>query len=191
MWLALAAIDAFFSWTEHIFIHLAILKGTITTGAEVVELARDEWGSKFKKALNISDPVTKGYFDRLLAIHRQLRNFMVHGAFGKQGEAFTFHSRVGVIPVAFDQSNNQPFSLTPKSPFDNAEAVETIEQFIAHMWSGPEAPARIYLQESGLPVILTMAQDGSYNRAMSSIDQMSEFAESLGLEMNMAQNMDW
>jgi hypothetical protein len=26
-WLALAAIDAFFAWTEHIFIHLAILQG--------------------------------------------------------------------------------------------------------------------------------------------------------------------
>ena len=31
-WLALAAIDAFFAWTEHIFIHIAILQGNITTG---------------------------------------------------------------------------------------------------------------------------------------------------------------
>jgi hypothetical protein len=28
----MAAIDAFFSWTEHMFIHLAILNGRITTG---------------------------------------------------------------------------------------------------------------------------------------------------------------
>jgi len=37
-WLALAAIDAFFAWTEHIFIHLAILQGRITTGEEVASL---------------------------------------------------------------------------------------------------------------------------------------------------------
>ncbi|MGD0076749.1 MAG: hypothetical protein ABSD31_20835, partial [Candidatus Binataceae bacterium] len=29
-WMALAAIDAFFSWTEHVFIHLAILNGRAT-----------------------------------------------------------------------------------------------------------------------------------------------------------------
>src|SRR6516162_6316733 len=31
-WHGLAVIDAFFSWTEHIFIHIAILKDRLTTG---------------------------------------------------------------------------------------------------------------------------------------------------------------
>jgi hypothetical protein len=83
------------------------------------------------------------------------------------------------------------FSLTPESPFDNAEAVKTIEGFISHMWSGPEGRARIYLEDWGLPVILTMARDGSYSRAMSSDDEMGKFADDLGLRMNNAANMDW
>src|SRR5690606_18721558 len=41
-WYAMAAIDAFFSWTEHIFIHMAILRGSIKTGVEVAELAESD-----------------------------------------------------------------------------------------------------------------------------------------------------
>jgi hypothetical protein len=159
----------FFAWTEHIFIHVSVLKGTVTTGAEVAQLAGADWSLKFKAALDINDLATKDYFDKLLVIRRQLRNFMAHGAFGKEGEAFHFHSTAGAVPVAFDHSTTKKaFSLTPESPFDNAEAVKTIEEFIAHMWSGPEGPAKIYLEDWGLPVILTMARNGSYSRAMSS-----------------------
>jgi hypothetical protein len=55
-WLALAAVDAFFAWTEHILIHLAVLKGGITTGAEVAQLAGADWRLKFKAALDIMTP---------------------------------------------------------------------------------------------------------------------------------------
>ncbi|MEZ5690266.1 MAG: hypothetical protein R3D71_01205 [Rickettsiales bacterium] len=91
-WLAQAAIDAFFSWTEHIFIHIAILEGKLSTGSEVAALAGKDWGEKFKTAFDVNDKVTKKHFDILISIRRQLRNFMAHGSFGKQGEAFSFHS---------------------------------------------------------------------------------------------------
>lgn len=39
---------------------------------------------------------------------------------------------------------------------------------IEHLWSGPRAPAKIYLQESGIPVILTYAVNGRYRTAMQS-----------------------
>jgi hypothetical protein len=191
-WLALAAVDAFFAWTEHIFIHVAVLKGKITTGDEVAQLAGAEWSLKFKHAFDINDSATKEHFDKLLIIRRQLRNFVAHGAFGKEGEAFSFHSSAGAVPVAFDNtSRKQAFSLMPELAFDDGQAVETIEQFIDHMWSGPEAPAKIYIQDWGLPIILTMARDGTYERAMSSTEEMTEFADHLGRKMDNAANMDW
>jgi hypothetical protein len=58
-WLAMAAIDAFFSWTEHIFIHLTTLQGRITTAAEVAKLADANWPTKFKTAVDITDAITK------------------------------------------------------------------------------------------------------------------------------------
>jgi hypothetical protein len=86
---------------------LAVLKGTKTTGGEVAELAGADWSIKFKAALNINDPSTKIYFDKLLVIRRQLRNFVAHGAFGKEGKAFHFHSTAGAVPLAFDHSTTK------------------------------------------------------------------------------------
>src|SRR5258708_4426223 len=100
-WLALATIDSFFAWTEHIFIHLAILQGRVVTEEEVAQLAESEWKVKFKCALNISDSILKGYFDELIIVRRQLRNFVAHGAFGKEGEAFSFHSKKSDIRLFF------------------------------------------------------------------------------------------
>jgi hypothetical protein len=191
-WLALSAIDAFYSWTEHIFIHLAILQGRLTTGHDVAELAGAEWGMKFKVALDITDKATKIHFDELTTIRRQLRNFMAHGAFGKEGEAFSFHSGAGAVPVAFERRHGMPrFSITPELAFDDGAALAAIERFITFLWSGARAPARIYLQEWDLPLILPMATDGTYARAMSSVDEMNEFAEYLGNESDNAANMDW
>lgn len=191
-WLALSTVEAFFSWTEHVFIHLAILQGKLTTGVAVADLAEADWMSKFKRALDLSDPTTKAHFEKLLMIRRQLRNFVAHGAFGKRGEAFHFHSGTGAVPVILThQSGKNRFSLTGDLDFEEAEALVTIEAFIDHLWSGSREPARIYLQESGLPVILTMASDGTYAAAMQSNEEMRDFTYQLGGQFDNAANMDW
>jgi hypothetical protein len=66
-----------------------------------------------------------------------------------------------------------------------------IDQFIAHLWSGKREPARIYIQESGLPLLLTMASDGTYLSAMRSTDEMEEFVDGLSRQFDDAANMDW
>jgi hypothetical protein len=191
-WLALAAIDAFFAWSEHIFIHLAILQGRITTGQEVAKLADSEWKEKFKSALDITDDVAKKHLDVLVTIKRQLRNFMAHGAFGKDGQAFSFHSNAGAVPVALDhRTTKSQFSLTPELAFDDKEALAAIETFIAYLWSGRRQPARLYIQETDLPLILPMASDGTYTAAMATVDDMNAFVERLMKEADASANMDW
>ncbi|WP_454649216.1 hypothetical protein [Bradyrhizobium liaoningense] len=191
-WLALAAIDAFFAWTEHIFIHLAILQGRITTGEEVASLADSEWKEKFKSALDITDNVAKKHLDTLVTIKRQLRNFMAHGAFGKEGQAFSFHSNAGAVPVALDhRTTKSRFSLTPELAFDDTEALAAIESFIAYLWSGQREPARLYIQETDLPLILPMASDGTYAAAMTTVDDMNAFVDRLMRKSDAATNMDW
>jgi|GEM_PF-1352583 len=96
---ALSAIESFFSWTEHVFILIAILRGAYTTGEAVRDLARADWKTKFKAALDINVPADKAYFDKLLEVRRQVRNFVAHGSFGKDGEAFSFHSTAGAVPL--------------------------------------------------------------------------------------------
>jgi phosphoribosyl-AMP cyclohydrolase len=128
-------------------------------------------------ALDKGDKDNKLHLDKMVAIRQQLRNFVAHGAFGKEGEAFHFHSRAGAVPVIFDSTRaKNRFSVTETLGFNNAEALAAIEEFIGHLWSREREPARIYIQESGgLPTILTMATDGKYATAMQSISDMEEF----------------
>lgn len=191
-WLASSVIDAFFSWTEHVFIHLAILQGRITSGLEVARLANDDWSTKFKKALDITELETKRFYDELTEIRRQHRNFVAHGSFGKRGEAFTFHSGAGAVPLLLPhRAGSRKFTLSGPTAIEDPEAIKVILTFIEHLWSGARAPARIYLQRSGLPIILTMAADGTYSRAMASVDDMQEFVDHLVSEWDRSANMDW
>jgi hypothetical protein len=78
-WLALAAVEAFFGWTEHVLIHLAILNGTVKSAQEVAALAEADWSAKFKCALDLSGSGIKASFDALLDMRRELRNYVAHG----------------------------------------------------------------------------------------------------------------
>ena len=197
-WLALSVVESFFSWTEHVFIHLAILQGECTTGDGVGKLARGEWGPKFKSALDIGDPTLKRYYDELMSLRNQVRNFVAHGAFGKEGEAFRFHSDAGAVPVLLphrqgDHSYRFPDSLAlswgSKGSSDH-NAIALIQDFISYIRSGSLAPAWIYL-DSGEDLILTMAGNGTYGLAMASEEDMTEFVEGLSYFNDMHANMDW
>ena len=82
-WLAIAAIDAFFSWTEHLFLHLAVVAKGVSTGEEIADLTGADWMDKFKSAISLEDTFIQKYYDELILVRRQLRNFIAHGAFGK------------------------------------------------------------------------------------------------------------
>lgn len=190
-WLALSALDSFFSWTEHVFIHLAILNGKVVTGEDVADLADNDWGVKFKEAVDIDSEGTKSFYDQLIVVKRQLRNYMTHGAFGKKGEAFSFHSGAGAVPLLLPhQKGSGRFSFYGDLGFNEQEVIELIERFISHLWSDKREPAKRYI-ESGLPLILTMAKDGAYSSAMRSVEEMEQFVEHLSDEFDRAANMDW
>lgn len=192
-WIGIAAVDAFFAWTEHVFIHLAIIQGRVTTGDEVAGLIGAEWQEKYKQALDITDKDSKRFYDSLSTLRRQIRNYMAHGAFGKQGEAFSFHSDAGAVPVMLDEvRGNIRFSLlSGEVEFEEQSALSTIEEFIVFLWSGRRQPARTYIQDADLPLILTFASDGTYKDAMRSVEEMERFARGLVKQFDNAGNMDW
>jgi len=176
-WFALSAIESFFSWTEHVFIHIVILQGKCSTGEEVAELAKSEWGSKFKVALDLGDARTKSLYDDLTVMRRRLRNFVAHGAFGKDGEAFHFHSAVGAVPMLLPyRRERSAFRFGQGVDFVADEAISLVRKFVEHLWSGSRAPAKIYIQEYGLPLVLTKVVNGEYARAMASVETMTEHA---------------
>jgi hypothetical protein len=191
-WLALSAIEAFFSWTEHIFIHLAILNGRLLTGGDVKQAANANWYQKFDLALDRSDPATQFFFDELIIIRQQLRNFDAHGSFGKQREAFSFHSSVGAVRLRLPhQQDISSMRFGRGVEFVDHDAIELIQRFVAHLWSGPRTPAKIYIQESHLPIILSYASDGTFTKAMESDDSMNALCSYLNELQDRYTDMDF
>ena len=191
LWYATAAIEAFYSWTEHVFILVAILNGKIATGEDVAKAAGAEWKDKFKLALGIADPKTKQFYDRLVLLRSQVRNFVAHGAFGKSGEALSFHSAVGAVPLLLPhRKRKEHFQFGNGVDFVPPEAMQVIHDFITHLWSKDLSPAKIYI-EAGLPLILSHVRDGEYARAMASDREMADFTYYLSHLFDNATNMDW
>jgi hypothetical protein len=117
---------------------------------------------------------------------------MAHGALGKQGEAFKFHSKAGAVPVILaDSAGGNGFGIVGQPSFDEAAAISTAEAFVEHLWNGRLAPAKLYLQDAALLVILTLANDGTYENAMTSVEDMEQFIHRSTREMDDAANMDW
>lgn len=190
-WLAISAIDAFYSFTEHVFIHAAILKGLLLTGEDVANLADKDWGSKFKSCLDVTDADVKNHYDQLVPIKRQIRNYVAHGAFGKNGEAFQMHSGAGAVSLLMPhQKGDSRFSMQSGIAFNEEEALQAIEEFMEFYWESKVFPEVIYIQ-STLPTILPYASNSTYAKAMNSIEDMESFVKYLTEVHDNAANMDW
>ena len=189
-WLALSAVEAFFSWTEHALIHLAILQGKVTTAAQVASLAAGDWNSKFKAAFDLSEVGAASLYDRMLAVRQDLRNHVAHGAFGKQGEAMSFHSAAGAVPVLLPhRTGTQHFRFGHGLNFDARKVFAVLDEFETFMFNGQRAGGRPFLLEERYSTVLTMT--GMYAEAMRSEEAMREFLHYWGEEVDRSANMDW
>ncbi|MBB3814754.1 hypothetical protein FHY13_003125 [Xanthomonas arboricola] len=190
-WMALSAVEAYFSWTEHALIHLAILQGRITTGDKVAVLASGDWTGKFKSAIDVTEEGANTLLDRVLAVRQDLRNHVAHGAFGKQGEAFFFHSPAGAVPVLLPHRKGpKHFRFGNGLAFDALKVFQVLDHFEAFMFAGIRAPAREFLLENTYPTVLTMARS-AYVTAMRSPEAMTEFLHYWGHQVDRSADMDW
>lgn len=191
-WIAISCIEAFFSWTEHLFIHLAIVGQNLSDGNQVAKLIGGEWKDKFKAAIPYTTEDTQKFYNDLLLVRKQLRNFVAHGAFGKDGNAFKFHSKTGAVPVLMHHKKTKNrFSLYGELTFNESDVIKLIEDFIKYLWTGKLEPAMFYTQECCLPTILPYAYDGVYQNAVKNMRSMKEFCKYLTRQFDDAANMDW
>ena len=193
-WLATSAIESFFSWTEHVFIHLAILQGRCLTADQVRNLASGEWKDKFKAAFDLSDNEVKQYYDELEQIRVRTRNFVAHGAFGKDGDAFQLHSTAGAIPVRLVRGNGRRefrFESEDLKPGrHDRENIELIKDFVSYVRSGALAPAWVYIDRGGT-ANLVEARDGGYREVMVSVEAMQRYADGWEYLADMYMNFDF
>jgi len=190
-WMHEAAVDAFFAWCEQALVHTAILMGRLTNGKEIVDLLKGEFGPKCKLVLDLSLPDEKSAYDDISLLRNELRNFVAHGSFGKDGSAFTFHTATGAVPLkVLDNKSLSEFSFGGADARDWEADYQRIDAFVEQLWENGRAPAKQYL-EAGFPCILTFAANGTYSKAMASEADMEGFLEYLGRMMDDSANMDF
>ncbi|MBY6140661.1 hypothetical protein KUV26_14550 [Leisingera daeponensis] len=190
-WLHEAAVDAFFAWCEQALVHVAVLLGKLKNGREITDLLNGNFGDKCRLVFNYADPADKRACDDILALRTEIRNYVAHGSFGKDGSTFQFHSKVGAVPLKIlDAPKSGSFAFVTESDYDQRRDFERIERFLSQLWSGKREPAKLYI-ETNLPCILTYVTNGKYQRAMRTVEDMKAFLEGLTRMWDDAANMDW
>lgn len=191
-WLLISTIEAFFSWSEHTFIHLAIISREISNGDEISKLATTEWQEKYKVAITLSDSSKKNYYDKLIEVRKQIRNYIAHGSFGKNGEAYQFHSPIGAVPVRLVIENKiYDYTIGDNDKSGYNEALKIIDAFLDYIYNSELNLALFYLHESQLPTIMTFSKNGFYKSAMNSKSEMEKFIKYWKGQFDYNANMDW
>ncbi|WP_132865900.1 hypothetical protein [Stenotrophomonas sp. ATCM1_4] len=187
-WLAQGAIEAFFSWSEHALIHLAVLSGRIESGTALLKVTMGDWKEKYQLALDISDPLWKEHYDKLLQVRNEHRNFIAHGAFGKDGRAFSFHSKAGAVTLSLAEDETGQPTFLPRKTISDRDAVGVIEGWITDVRRLKE-PHWMHL-ESYLTSILPFGKR-EYSIAISSVEEMERYIECQVRINDDHANMDW
>lgn len=81
-WIFFSVLESFFSWTDHVFLHLFILKGRIKTGKEAAEFMIKPWREKYMDVFDIKKAREKKLYDNLISVYN-IRSSAVHGVVGK------------------------------------------------------------------------------------------------------------
>ncbi|MGJ8560126.1 MAG: hypothetical protein ACSHX3_07820 [Litorimonas sp.] len=190
-WMHESAVDAFFAWCEQALVHIAILKGELTNGKEIVDVLKGDFGQKCKLVFDLKLVDEKAAYDDILSLRNELRNYIAHGSFGKDGAAFSFHTATGAVPLrVLDKKSRSEFAFESAATRDWKSDYQRIETFLDRLWENGRAPAKQFL-ETGYPSILTYAVDGTYKKAMASEDMMESFLNHLGRMMDNSANMDF
>ena len=199
-WMSQAAIDAFFCWSEHIFVLLSIIGSTSMTGVKIASLAKSNWHNKYSNVLGLNDPIVSEHYSNLNEIRQSIRNHMAHGAIGKpQAGSYCsplvgiyFPSSVGGVPLRYPLDGlKTSWRFEATVGVSESEAISRIDNFVDFLWSGSRELAKIYIQDRGLPLRLQFTCDGTYSRALESEDAMNDLVDDLSNELDRVENMEF
>jgi hypothetical protein len=188
--LGTAAVDAYFSRSEHIFCLVVAFQDAVpSTG--FLELLASNWRIKAQQVLDLQDPTAKSFYDRFLTVREEWRNPLAHGGFLSGGSSLHFHlPRIGALPARLRRTPEGPrlgFRLAQQS-FD--EIVKLFDEFDEFLKTGPlRLPFRWV--DAGLDVAFDESSRQRYRAAMESDSGFEHFLDGTLRRIDMEMNMDW
>jgi hypothetical protein len=186
-----AAVDAYFSQLEHLFVLASAFSEKASVECGVVDFLGANWPTKARAILDLNDPKAKALYDRLLEIREVWRNPLAHGGFMSGGGSFYFHlPGVGALPARLRRSAEGVrvgFSLREES---FASILALFDEFDDYLRTGPlRFPLRWV--EAGLDVAFDQASTSKYRAAMHSEKAFADLVDWTSMDSDRHSNMDY
>jgi hypothetical protein len=188
-----AAIDAFFSWLEHVLVLLLPFVGYDPAVDDLPEFISRPWKGKLKRVWNLpADKDAMALYDSLSAIKERFRNSVAHGGFEKGDSSLLIHlPGVGAVPATLSRFRRSAhygwFPLKEASLSDVCALFDRVE---AYLNDGPTHYG-LRFAESGLDVAFDPESRQEYRDAALGEDLFEDFIEHLAGLSDMMTNMDW
>jgi len=189
--LGTAAVDAYYSRQEHLFCLASAFVMSEPPPGGFLEFLGANWTKKARTILDLSDPITKKFYDRLRGIREEWRNPLAHGGFLSGGGSLHFHvPGVGALPARLRRTPagvKFGFSLQSGSFSEIMKFFDSVDDFLRA--GALYFPIR--WAESGLDVAFDDANRETYKTAMESEERFNAFLECSEYEWERHANMDF
>ncbi|QQR88927.1 MAG: hypothetical protein IPJ88_11935 [Myxococcales bacterium] len=186
---AAAAIDAYFSKTEHFFVLAVAFAEKLPEDVE--GFLRLHWGGKAKQLLDLDDDHAKGLYDQLIRIRDVWRNPITHGGIGIESRAIAFHvPELGACPAGLSR---YPKAHARGFLFEGPEIHEVFsifDEFDRFLTQGHFAFAHEWVS-SGLNVRFDQEAMNEYRAAMKTKEEFSKYIDRVADEVDRHTNMDY
>ncbi len=188
-----AAIDAFFSWLEHILVLILPFVGYDPSKDDLLRFIGSLWGAKVKRVWDLAtDGEAKLLYDSLREVKERFRNSVAHGGFEKDGASLYVHLEgLGAVPARlsrFPESIEYGVFPLGETPFSDVCAL--FERVDTYLRDGPTRYGYRFA-ESGLDVAFNLESREEYLAATSSGERFADHVERLGYLWETQANMDW
>lgn len=185
-----AAVHMLFSLLEHLLLIEFFLAGKDPANGQLAQFIGSGWNDKFKQVADLTDSETKRQYDRLVALHEDLRNPTAHGEVESDGTDFRF-ILPDIGPVAtrlvVQKGTRRTYRWTSSTIHDILAELTEVERWLASGFLG----RAVQYGESDLE--LYFGSDLGAAIALSSDDPegLNQVIEYVSRMVDNAANMDW
>jgi hypothetical protein len=169
---AIAAINAYFSWLEHILTLALAFGGVDPSGETLCDHIGNRWGDKFRRIFNTLDADANRLLGRLHQVAEDYRNTFGHGGFDKHGATIGVQIEgIAPIPARLTDVRRSPhFELYPFAPLSFREVTAALDEVDRFLDEHPTTKFAMTFIKSGFDVPFDPDSRREYADAMKTRD---------------------
>ncbi len=187
-----AALDAFFSWLEHVLVLLLPFSGFDAQRDDLESIITADWAAKYKRVFDLqTNPLAKTVYEQLLRVKQEHRNPATHGGFDRSLNLVHVQvPGVGAIPARLSRSTENRLSIHPLSDASFSENCKQLDRADSFLESGTHELGFRYVS-AGLDVYFNPESISIYESAVADPASFNDYLDRTAWEQDSHRNMDW